>query len=62
VHQVVNRKVVDRTTLYNFYKGSRVFFSTDFAQITAKLWMSSCFGEQEMLAVEQVFHQFPLKI
>jgi hypothetical protein len=27
----MNRKVVDLTTLYNFYKGSRVFFSTDFA-------------------------------
>jgi hypothetical protein len=25
VHEVVNRKVVDLTTLYNFYKGSRVF-------------------------------------
>jgi flavorubredoxin len=24
-------KVVDPTTLYNFYKGSRVLFSTDFA-------------------------------
>jgi hypothetical protein len=31
VHKVVNRKVVDLTTLYNFYKGSRGFFSTDFA-------------------------------
>jgi hypothetical protein len=28
----MNRKVVDLTTLYNFYKGSIVFFSTDFAQ------------------------------
>jgi hypothetical protein len=37
VHKVVNRKVVDLTTLYNFYKDSRVFFSTDFAQIVAKL-------------------------
>jgi hypothetical protein len=37
VHQVVNRKVVDLTTLYNYYKGSRVFFSTDFAQSAAKL-------------------------
>jgi hypothetical protein len=26
---VMNRKVVDLTTLYNFYKGSRAFFSTD---------------------------------
>jgi hypothetical protein len=31
VHKVVNRKVVDLTTLYNFHKGSRVFFSMDFA-------------------------------
>jgi hypothetical protein len=30
-------KIVDLTTLYNFYKGSRVFFSTDFAQSAAKL-------------------------
>jgi hypothetical protein len=37
VHKVVNRKVVDLTTLYNFYKGRLVFFSTDLAQITAKL-------------------------
>jgi hypothetical protein len=28
---VVNRKVVDLTALYNFYKGSRVFISMDFA-------------------------------
>jgi hypothetical protein len=27
----VNSKVVDLTTLYHFYKGSRVFFSIDFA-------------------------------
>jgi hypothetical protein len=33
----MNRKVVDLTTLYNFYKGSTEFFSTDFAQIAAKL-------------------------
>jgi hypothetical protein len=31
MHKVVNRKVVDLTTLYNFYKVSRVFFSTDCA-------------------------------
>jgi hypothetical protein len=37
LHKVVNRKVVDPTTLYNFYKGSRVFFSMVFAQISAKL-------------------------
>jgi hypothetical protein len=39
-----------------------MFFSTDFAQIAAKLLMSPCFGEQEVLAVDHVFHQFPLKI
>jgi hypothetical protein len=33
----VHRKVVDLTTLYNFYKGRLVFFSTDFAQNAAKL-------------------------
>jgi hypothetical protein len=31
VHNVVNRKVVDLTTLYNFHKGRLMFFSTDFA-------------------------------
>jgi hypothetical protein len=34
---MVNRKVIDLTTLYNFYQGSRVFFSMDFAQFEAKL-------------------------
>jgi hypothetical protein len=58
----VNSKVVDLTTRYNFYKGSMVFFSTVFAQIDAKLRMSLCFGEPELLAVDQVFHPFPLKI
>jgi hypothetical protein len=62
VHQVVNRKVVDLTTLHDFYKGSREFFSTDFAQSAAKLWMSLCSGKQEQLAVGRIFHQFPLKI
>jgi hypothetical protein len=33
----MNRKVVDLTTLYNFYKGRLVFSSTDFAQNVAKL-------------------------
>jgi hypothetical protein len=37
VLQVVNRKVVGLNTLYNFHKGRIVFFSTDFAQIAAKL-------------------------
>jgi hypothetical protein len=37
VHKVVNRKVVDLTILYSFYKGSRVFFSTDFALSAVKL-------------------------
>jgi hypothetical protein len=58
----VNRKVVDLTALYNFYKGYRAFFSSDFAQSAAKLWMSPCSSEQELLAVDQVFHPFPLKI
>jgi hypothetical protein len=31
VHKVVTRKVVDLTTVYNFYKGLKVFFSTVFA-------------------------------
>jgi hypothetical protein len=31
VYKVRNRKVVDLTSVYKFYKGSRVFFSTDFA-------------------------------
>jgi hypothetical protein len=39
-----------------------VFFSTVFAQIAAKLRMPLCFGEQELLAVDPVFHPFPLKI
>jgi hypothetical protein len=33
----MNRKVVDLTTLYNFYKGGMVFFSTDIAQNAVKL-------------------------
>jgi hypothetical protein len=33
----MNSKLVDLTTLYNFYKGSIVLFSTDCAQIAAKL-------------------------
>jgi hypothetical protein len=39
-----------------------MFFSTDFAQIVAKLLMPPCLDEQEVLPVDQVFHQFPLKI
>jgi hypothetical protein len=54
----MNRKVVGLTTLYNFYKGRIVFFSRDFAQITAKLWMSPCLGEQEMMSVDQFFTNF----
>jgi hypothetical protein len=61
VYTVVNRKVVDLTTLYNFYKGSRVFFSTDFAQNAAKLWMSPYLSEQGLLSVDHVFHPFPPK-
>jgi hypothetical protein len=37
VHQVMNKKVVDLTTLYNFHKGFRVFFSTDFAGTSCQL-------------------------
>jgi hypothetical protein len=33
----MNRKVVDLTTLYDYYENSIVFFSTDFAQIADKL-------------------------
>jgi hypothetical protein len=62
VHKVMNRKIVDPTTLYNFYKGSRVFFSTDLAGTSCQLWMPACSGKQEVLSVDQVFHQFPLKI
>jgi hypothetical protein len=62
VLKVMNRKVVDLTTLYNFHKGRIVFFSTDFAQTAAKLRMSQHSGEQEVLSVDHVFHQFPLKI
>jgi hypothetical protein len=58
----MNRKVVDVTTLYNFSKGFIVFFSTDFAQSAAKLLMPPHSGEQELLAVDQVFYLFPLKI
>jgi hypothetical protein len=55
VHNVANRKVVDLTTLYNFYRGSRVFFSTDFAQNAAKLWKSPYLSEQGLLSVDHVF-------
>jgi hypothetical protein len=37
VHQVMNRKFVELTNLYNFHKGSRVFFSTDFAGTSCQL-------------------------
>jgi hypothetical protein len=37
VHRGVNSKVVDLTTLYNFYKGSIVFLPMDCAQFAAKL-------------------------
>jgi hypothetical protein len=62
VYKVVNRKVVDLTTLFNFFKGHMVLFSTDFAQIAAKLLMPPCLGEQELLSVGHIFRQFPLKI
>jgi hypothetical protein len=56
------RKVVDLTTLYNFCKGRLVFFSTDFAGTSCQHWMPACSGKQEVLSVDRVFHQFPLKI
>jgi hypothetical protein len=37
VQQVMNRKVVDLTILYNFYKGHIVFFSTNFAEKACQL-------------------------
>jgi hypothetical protein len=58
----MNMKVVDLTTLYNFHKGRLVFFSTDFAGTSCQLGMPLCFGKQEVLLVDRVFHQFPLKI
>jgi hypothetical protein len=62
VHKVMNTKVVDLTTLYNFCKGLLVFFSTDFAGTSCQHWMSACSGKQEVLSTDQVFHRFPLKI
>jgi hypothetical protein len=62
VQYVVNRKFVDPITLYNFHKGRLVFFSTDFAGTSCQLWMSPRSAKQEMLTVDRVFHQLPLKI
>jgi hypothetical protein len=36
VNQVINRKVVDQSTLYNLYKGCMGFFSTICAQIACQ--------------------------
>jgi hypothetical protein len=58
----MNRKFVDLTTPYNFHKGRLVFFSTDFAETSCQLEMPLCLGKQEVLSVDRVFHQFPLKI
>jgi hypothetical protein len=58
----MNRKVVDLTTPYNFHEGRLVFFSTDFAGTSCQLGMLLCFGKQEVLSVDRVFHIFPLKI
>jgi hypothetical protein len=58
----MNKKVVDLITLYNFYKGSIVFFSTDLAESAFQHRMPPCLGELEVLPVDQVFHLFPLKI
>jgi hypothetical protein len=62
VLKVVNRRVVDLTTLFNFYKGSRVFFSMVFAGTACQLWMSPRLSEQELLSVDLIFRKFPLKI
>jgi hypothetical protein len=35
--KVMNRKVVDLTTIYHFHKGRMMLFSMDFAQSAAKL-------------------------
>jgi hypothetical protein len=51
----MNRKVVDLTILYNFHKGRIVFFPTDFAGTSCQLGMP-------VLIIDQVFHQFPLRI
>jgi hypothetical protein len=37
VHQGLNRKVVDLASLYNFYKGRMVFFSTNCPQIACQI-------------------------
>jgi hypothetical protein len=37
VDQVINRKVVDQTTLYNFYKDRIGIFSTKSAQMACQL-------------------------
>jgi hypothetical protein len=58
VQHVVNRKVEDLTTLYNFCKGRIVFFSTDLAGTPWQLWMPACPCEQEVLSVNQVFTNF----
>jgi hypothetical protein len=39
-----------------------VFFSTVFAETTAKLSMALDSGEQELLELAELFHQFPLQI
>jgi hypothetical protein len=55
-------KIIDLTILYHFQKDNMGFFSTDFAEKACQLGMSICVSEQEVLAVDQDFHPFPLKI
>jgi hypothetical protein len=55
-------KVLDLTTLYNFYKGSMVFCSTDFAETTCQLGDSLDADEQCRLALTRILHQFQLQI
>jgi hypothetical protein len=60
VHWGVKSKVVDLTTLYNFYKGSMMFFST-VAQTVAKLWMPLYSGEQALLQLTKFSTLFQSK-
>jgi hypothetical protein len=58
----MNRKVVDLTTSTTFTKARRCFSQWFLQERLANFECRSVFGKQELLAVEQVFHQFPLKI
>jgi hypothetical protein len=55
---VMNRKVVDLTTLYNFCKGHIVFFSTDFAGTSCQLGMPPCPGNRRYCQSIKFFTNF----